>query len=763
MAQPRDVVQNPLLRLKTRAVTDGVTGRSKDASKIIPSVYALRRAHLIERLAYFRAAPERLGATHGDRVMMWAKMDSDSQATSHTPHDLFSADVQANMVAAWRDGYIVEFSISAFDLVASRVAQPGRDAQRCDIFRIEDLDLFANVLGTKGRVERSWSSAAEDETGRRTFNVRLPGFFGAKARASVSQSFIQFAAEDLVALSSSAVSAGLLGYDAGERRPTWLPASRFGEELQALADSGAILPLGFRSPDTLAALIASGNIVRWEPVASLRSTLPGAGPEPETHLPSLEGEPIIGMIDGGYHSSRYQNAVAWSLTPVLVPDHLAARNHGNKVASLLIDAHLWSNQLVLPQLHCRIGVVQAVPDTGVQAPFPDQEGLAHVERAFREHPETHVWNLSANFDRDCDDMEVSELGHGLSLLARRYDKLLIISAGNRSDTSRVAPPADCEAALIVGGRAHDGAGQPAGPCEASRTGLGPEGMLKPEASWFSAHRVLGGGVETGTSYAAPLVSRLAAHTWQNLAHPSPDLVKALLLSSCDLDRYTPEMGFGSPISPQLPWVCPDNAAIVAWTAEITALQRYYWAGVRVPRSLIHDGRFVGRAKLVAILHPVLQMDGHHYMSTRLEAGIQYKAPNNSGKLVNRALVGPLNPNDREIDARVLDHKWDPVRVYSRRWTASNGPRLMGEQPEVQVYARMFWRNQFMYDEAYIRGHTARVSFVVMLEADDPQAETYNEFRRIMAENVETALVSQDIEIDFDDIDFDNGPDDEGDL
>lgn len=747
MAETRDVVVNPLLRLKTDAVTEGVTGRSKDPSKITPQLYAVRQANLLARLAELRDAAQTAGAMHDERVLMWAGMDEDSQASTHTPNDLFTAEIGCQLIAAWRTGYVVEFTQAAFDDVMERVGAPETNGQRCDIFRIEAFELLATLLGRVESMSNVWDQAAEDSAGRRVFNVRVPAFLSSEAQTSVAATLEQFALDQRVALPVAAVSVGLLGFD-GPSPPasSWLPPSRYLEEATALLQANRPLPLGIRERAVLRQLIASGAIVRWEPVAPLAPTMPGYGAEPDPLLPALEGEPIVGVIDGGYHASRYRSAVAWKLEPVLVRDAQAAKQHGNKVASIVVDGHLWSNQLDLPQLHCRLGVVQAVPDVGSGAAYLDQQLLNHVERAFGEHPETHVWNLSANFNRACDEFEVSELGHGLTRLARAYNKLLVISAGNRNDTQRIAPPADCEAAIVVAGRLHDDDGRPSGPCALSRTGLGPEGMLKPETSWFSEHRVLGGGVDRGTSFAAPLVSRLSAHTWKNLSEPNPDLVKALVINACDLGDYDEALGFGSPIQPQLPWTCPPNAAVVAWTAPISAMQRYYWTGIRVPPSLMQDGRFVGRAKLVAILEPVLQVRGHQYASTRLEAGLQYRRVDNDGVLRNATMIGCKNPSKRELEARTYDHKWDPVRVYADDFSERKGPVLMGEQPELQVYGRMFWRNQFMYADEVIRGHEARVNFVVALESPDPNADVYNEFRRIMAENVETAIVEQDVEV-----------------
>jgi hypothetical protein len=89
-------------------------------------------------------------------------------------------------------------------------------------------------------------------------------------------------------------------------------------------------------------------------------------------------------------------------------------------------------------------------------------------------------------------------------------------------------------------------------------------MLKPELSWYSVLHLVGGRYGRASSYAAPLVSSLAAHTWYRLRSPSPDLVKALLINAADGDGHHYRLGYGSPIRPGLPWECEDNAAIFCW-------------------------------------------------------------------------------------------------------------------------------------------------------------------------------------------------------
>jgi hypothetical protein len=745
MAERREIVQNPVLHLLTSPTSTKPPGGGKDIKRVRDwARYERHRQALLERLAALPKEPATALASHGGRYLIWAGMHGDSIASSHTPDDLFSSNIGTIMKSAWRDGYVIEATDQALVRLAQRVSNAATNPLKCDIYSVERLELFATVLVESNVIDTAWNAASKDDDGLRRFNVRIADYGPDEARSSVVAKLVALAGDNRIRLGNPSSPRPTGDGTEAAPRAGWLaPAA-----VQGAVHPRRRLPIGFREKESLQELVLSGSVVRWEAIAALRPTQPGVGAEPPLDLPDMSGDPIVGVIDGGYHSNRYADAIAWRQIPALVPTVEAARLHGNRVASVVVDAHLWSNQLLLPQLHCRLGIVQAVPRDGSSLTLLNEETLSHLETAFKAHPDTHVWNLSANVERDCDVYEVSELGHGLAEIARRHEKLLVVSAGNRQDgSSRVAPPADCEAALVVAGRESTAEGSVAGACAVSRTGLGPEGMVKPETSWFSSLRVLGGGVASGTSFATPLVSRLAAHTWQNLSKPSPDMVKALLLNASDLKKYSPEMGFGSPIRPELPWNCASNSAVVAWQADLKAYQSYYWDGLRVPPSLLVNGKFKGRAKLVAILSPYTDIEGHNYFQTRLSAGLYFQA-GEIGDEENKKLAGCINPKKLETAARRDDNKWDPVRVYERDCRGRGaGITIPGDQPELRVGARLYWRDTYKYSDEFMRQTPCRVTFVVTLESRDSEADTYNEFRRIMAEEVVSAVVEQDVEID----------------
>lgn len=81
---------------------------------------------------------------------------------------------------------------------------------------------------------------------------------------------------------------------------------------------------------------------------------------------------------------------------------------------------------------------------------------------------------------------------------------------------------------------------------------------------------------------------------------------------------------------------------------------------------------MGRAKLAGILCPEATEEGHHYFQNRLETNLAFRKPRADGKWDAVPIVGCLNPNQRELDARREDNKWDPVRVYAKDFTGKRG-------------------------------------------------------------------------------------------
>lgn len=370
--------------------------------------------------------------------------------------------------------------------------------------------------------------------------------------------------------------------------------------------------------------------------------------------------------------------------------------HGNQVSSIVIHGHEWNNNLPLPELYCRIGVVQVIARSDVRVAHDPVRLISYLDGVMGRHPETRVWNLSWNETASADPILVSALGHDLGVLARKHDVLLVISAGNVSQTqgNRIAPPADCEAALVVGGRQFDLTGSPTTHCPESLPGYGPEYLLVPHVTTYSPLRLLGGRVSRGTSFPTGLMSALAAHAFANLRDPTPDFVRALILDRTELSGYDPHLGWGTPRNECMPWHCAPGAVTFAFRAALGAGIQYYWEEIPIPRELMRNGKLFGHVSITTVHHPLCNPEGGpNYITTRVAASVQYPS---IGGAYTRLVGSKELDNTAELTARSEEYKWQPFRRDCRDFTRRGGIGFGG--PSFRVYARLYAREiaQFGY-------------------------------------------------------------------
>jgi len=731
----------PVLRLKISPKLARVRGGGE--VKILAE-YEERRQRLltlVRELALPDSGRTRWFAGH---ALLHIAMDPHCLALSWTPCHLFAEGTASKLVAPWDKGYLVEIGPDSRTRLLAALEAPTSEAQKQDISAIADLRPMQEVRETAD-ANRAW-------TLRRKDTDEPPAFVGAPApfasrdarRALASKLFVIVSASGatMVALPSAEDYApDTSDQDRDDMRRRRLEevrsgrmTSRTGHALASyVAGNPARLLVSAASRDLLLEASSAGVIVRWDPVTLLAATAPGIADVDRSPLAIGGGEPIVGVIDGGLTDDRYEGAVAWR-EPPFIKEGALNTDHGNGIARLVVDAHAWNELLSLPELHCRIGVVPVVPHAGYRGPWAIDGFLAYLDRVLAAYPDTKVWNLSANAPHPCEADRVSDLGYGLSLLARSHGVLFVVSTGNRDPAMPeiIASPADSDAAITVGGRLHDYRGVVGDACQVSRTGRGPDDMLKPELSWFSVQRVGLDAYGQASSWAAPLVSRLAAHTWARLRNPTPNLVKALLIACADHDRHRLTTGFGSPIRPPLPWAPPSNSVLLTWSASMRDRRTYTWDGIRIPPSLAAGGKFRGRVRLVAILEPETNPDGSNYYSTRLQTSVRYRDMH--GKWSN--LVGSLATEKTEQAAWLQDDKWQPIRYNSKTCT---GMTLGG--PELQVQARLYWRDTFRRD---VEDYEAEVTFVMSIQSTEDDGGLHDEFVEAMGAMVEVEVIEIDL-------------------
>lgn len=736
-------VLNPVLSFKRDPRRASVTGRSASESQVMVDRLTPQRDKLSQQLGNF---PDADSPSHADRFLVAVRMFDDSLAPSYEPKALFRETLGSELVAPIENGYLAQMHKSAFLNISDIVRNGVSTDVRVTVSRIQDISPLKAKDILRGRnVEDLWESAITHERGR-IFTAWLAPYREGSARSEVSAQMRElqdnesiFPLNDLVAITreqgsdadqlqlQQANSSNSLARAVREYRQN--PYTRF----QFIA----------RDEAAVSQLVSSGAIFRIEPVRPLIAAEIPSAPDPERPVPDEQWQPVVGVIDGGMFAQTYRPMVAWS-APSLVSDVEANRKHGNRVASLVVHGSAWNTHLTLPSLICRIGVAQAIAKDG-HGSSTRTAFRSYLHSVVARHSgDTKVWNMSFNEQADGDDkLEMSELGHEIHKIAREFNILPIISIGNISpnNTKRFNPPGDCEAALTVGGRVHDGQ-NPGAPCNVCLPGPGPEGLMKPELSWFSTLRGLGGLPDTGSSYATAIVSAVAAHTFHQLKTPTPDLVKALLINTAEKNSYDPKLGWGSPcLKSPTPWECPEGSVTLIWTSALKAGLWHYWEDIPIPPEFVTNNKLRGSVALTAILNPkVSDLGSANYFSTRLQVALQYTKPD--GKMGN--LAGTMKEDSApELLARAELAKWNPVRHHAseiRRGKDFGGNTL-------RVCARIYGRDLYQFG---IAGNSeideSSVAFALTISAPPggSSSSIYNSVATRLGAYVESAV--NDIEV-----------------
>ncbi|WP_024905764.1 S8 family peptidase [Robbsia andropogonis] len=737
-------VLNPVLAFKRDPRRTIAPGRSQGEPAVRADRLAAQRIALAAQLRQIRASAP---IAHNDQVLVAVRMFGDSLAPTHEPKALFRASLNSELVAPLRNGYLAQIRLTAFEELATLIGNGTRIDVRIAVSRIESIAALSasDILG--GRDAHSlWSAAVEGEAGR-IFTAWLAPYADVAARESVVTSLQSMETQAVLGpLSNVVVITREPGSDADQLQ---LQLGRNGNSVARAAreyrqNAFSRLQFSASEPDTLQRLVASGTVYRIDPVRPLQAAEVPSAPDPERPVPDQTWQPVVGVIDGGLFAQSYAPMVAWR-APTLVADVVANRSHGNRIGSLVVHGGAWNTHLDIPDLTCRIGVAQAIARNGEGGAYRPAI-LSYIRSVIARHSgDTKVWNFSFSEPVRADDpLDMSEMGHEIHKVAREFGILPVIAIGNidPNNSSRMTPPGDCEAALTVGGRVADGA-KPGEACLVCLPGPGPDGAKKPELTWFSTLRALGGSVDTGSSYATAITSALAAHTFRNLKAPTPDLVRALLINTADRDEYSSRLGWGSPCQrTSLPWECADNSVTLIWTGSVRAGQWHYWEDIPIPPELVHDGKLRGRVALTAILNPMVsELGSANYFSTRVQVALQYTQVN--GKMGN--LAGSMREDVESEDlARAELSKWNPVRHHVA--TIPNGRSFSGTT--LRVCARVFARDLYQFGLAN-NGEIppGQVAFVLTLSAPESASRNssiYNSVAARLGTYVESAV--NDIEV-----------------
>lgn len=383
--------------------------------------------------------------------------------------------------------------------------------------------------------------------------------------------------------------------------------------------------------------------------------------------------------------------------------------HGTAVASLVAGASMLNAGFA--SFPCQVHDV-----CGLESSAGLLSDLAlRLQDAVNKRPDVKVWNLSLGVNAPCDLHSFGELAQVLDDLSDQHGVLFVVAAGNYLaeprriwppafplDEDRVSSPGDAVRALTVGSIAHAEATDTFvkidEPPPYTRRGPGPVFTPKPDivhhggnvhhsgdlvhpwASGIASTSVLDPNGTAygsfGTSFAAPLVSAMAAHTWQALQGnttlpPNPSLVKALMIHAAQLAspnypsmerRY---LGAGLPNNVMATLYDRDDSFTLVFEAQLLpGNMRWRKAPYPIPAALKHDGKFRGEVIITAAYAPPLDASyGAEYVRANLDVSF--------GLLEGDHFHGKVPPKGEKgttgLEVQQVQHggKWAPVKTQRK--------------------------------------------------------------------------------------------------
>jgi len=419
-----------------------------------------------------------------------------------------------------------------------------------------------------------------------------------------------------------------------------------------------------------------------------------------------EGTTSVAVVDTGVSSActgvtRAVIATIPQLPEGSVSPHL---EHGTFVASRVLYGDELENGLRSGLLKPQCPIVD-IPVIGVDAngrEVPVHEGhlASAIDAIIPALPASaRVMNVSLGTNAPASDGQVSIVAQVLDKHARDKDIVVVTTAGNIRDPRllaqypsahpqpccRIDSPGDSLLAITVGSIAKyvdTGSLSRARELSAfSRRGPGPFGGIKPDvvahggncladgstSSRIGVHGLAASGssweCDYGTSFAAPLVSSMAAKLFDHYGNPSANLVRALLLHftqpalspsiPCQREHL---VGLGEPDLDAARWASEHSAAFLH-SGQLTAATHTFLPFF-VPACLAVNGNGRLQIKVTVVINPPVSPDNQlEYSQARVSLGLRKPSE------VGHRSVGVGRDT---VDA----DKWSPVSQLTRSFTRS---------------------------------------------------------------------------------------------
>ncbi len=403
-----------------------------------------------------------------------------------------------------------------------------------------------------------------------------------------------------------------------------------------------------------------------------------------TTIPAPAQEPVIGVIDTLFSEDVYfRDWVTYErrVDPNIDTSPIDYR-HGTEVTSIIVDG-----PAINPDLDDGCGRFR-VKHFGVatQGPFSSFTVLKEIRDIVASNRDIKVWNLSLGSAMEINRNFISPEAAELDKMQSEYDIVFVVAGTNRPKDKpkgmRIGAPADSLNSIVV--NAVDRNGNPA---SYHRVGPVLSFFHKPDISYYGGDEgeymkvcsPSGESIVSGTSYAAPWISRKMAYLIHKLGL-SREVAKALLIDSAAgwdrKDDVSHSIGYGIvPVKIEDIVKTQDDEIRFIMSGSSEAYETYTY-NIPVP---IYDEKqpFFARATL-CYFPKCVRTQGVDYTSTEMDIHFGRVKETNG-----RTQIVTINANKQgdaerqylpEENARKLYRKWDNIKHISDIVKPSAKPR-----------------------------------------------------------------------------------------
>ncbi|CAH5632155.1 hypothetical protein AI2943V1_1237, partial [Klebsiella oxytoca] len=503
--------------------------------------------------------------------------------------------------------------------------------------------------------------------------------------------------------------------------------------------------------------------------------------------------PRVGVIDSGIHNPKLSDWCVAKSNGFDADD--CDPNHGSQVASLLVGGGALNPELgFIDDDGCLLYDIWIPVHNGKSNTFTsyfadhgeffdwlDMEVGDAVRQGFR------IFNFSLNFKDFVRDDSYSFAAAQIDRISKKYDVIFVVSSGNLrrldfrrswsasppalhiSDVDRLSQPSESVSAVTVGAVNPPGCeiNTHGAPTVYTRRGPGVAMGVKPDVIHYGgfASKTGKSGLfcmdgqgsiveEAGTSFSAPLVSKILASLNQRTAgklsrnslvamliHHS-NLTAPLIDKNVDVSLARRFAGFGMPLVSRDMLNTDDSSITLVLTGSLKRSEvlefDFNW-----PRSLTSaESKCSGKATLTIAYEPVINQNyGAEYCRVNVDAVLQqnkYDKKNNEWSYRKNCTSVWENRLGKEVnyEKSQIEHglKWWPVKKYT--WSSTRG---VGTSDQWRLKISSIERSPGEFPDE-------EINFTVLLTIEDIQNKTNDLFNEVRQELGSIGIEFEDITV-----------------